>query len=77
MSDDLREREPERVQGDNPSAAGTRSDIGATGGGVAEPKPNRSGSGADTGEGEPGEGASSDDPTAWLRSADGGTETTD
>ena len=69
MSDDLREREPDRVLGDHPPGAGTRSDIGATGGGVPEPKPNRSGSGADTGEGEPGQGASSDDPTEWLRSA--------
>jgi hypothetical protein len=69
MSDDLREREPDRVLGDHPPRAGIRSDDGATGGGVPDPKPNRSGSGADTGEGEPGEGASSDDPTEWLRSA--------
>ncbi len=32
MSDDLREREPTRDQGDNPPNDGTRSDIGATDG---------------------------------------------
>ncbi len=38
MSDDLRERQPERDLGDNPPEDGIRSDVGATattGGGVA------------------------------------------
>ena len=34
MSDDTREREPLRDQGDNPPEAGVRSDLGGTSGGT-------------------------------------------
>lgn len=39
MSDDLREREPQRDQADHPPEAGTRSDHAGTGAGVAGPAP--------------------------------------
>ena len=39
MSDDLRERLPDEALGDDPAVRGTRSDIGATGGGVVGPAP--------------------------------------
>lgn len=39
MSDDLREREPQREQADFPAAAGLRSDNAGTGAGVAGPAP--------------------------------------
>ena len=70
MSDDLREREDHLVSS-RPTGPGVRSDVGASDGGAPPLNPNRSGSGADTGEGEPGHGASSDDPTEWVRSAPG------
>ena len=39
MSDDLREREPDRTQGDDPTVRGTPSDHAGTGAGVAGPAP--------------------------------------
>lgn len=39
MSDDLREREPQRDQADDPPEDGTRSDHAGTGTGVAGPAP--------------------------------------
>jgi hypothetical protein len=39
MSDDLREREPDRTRGDDPTVDGTRSDQAGTGAGVAGPAP--------------------------------------
>ena len=100
MSDDLRERLPDEALSDDPAVRGTRSDIGATGGGLVGAAPgmqehdresmqseratddpvrrtrpdadgNSSGSAMDSGDGEPGRGAASDDETDWMRSASG------
>ena len=39
MSDDLRQREPDRVRGDDPTVQGTPSDHAGTGSGVTGPAP--------------------------------------
>ena len=83
MSDDLREREPERTQGDDPTIEGTPSDHAGTGGGVAGPAPGGGtatpaggGDGATGDRGGPGDSegrdpAGEDPQTEWLREAPG------
>jgi hypothetical protein len=85
MSDDLREREPDRTQGDDATVDGTRSDQAGTGTGIVGPAPAGGDGGAvpagggdgSTGDrGGPGDSegrrpAGSDPQTEWLRSADG------
>ena len=84
MSDDLREREPDRTRGDDATVEGTRSDQAGTGTGVVGPAPAGGDGGAipagggdgSTGDrGGPGDSegrrpAGSDPQTEWLRSAD-------
>ena len=86
MSDDLREREPERTRGDDPTIQGTPSDHAGTGGGVTGPAPSGGiadqvpaggGDGATGDRGGPGdsearEPAGEDPQTEWLRDAPGG-----
>ena len=86
MSDDLREREPRRQEGDDPTIEGTRSDQAGTGTGTSGPAPAGGQGGAvpagggdgSTGDrGGPGDSegrqpAGQDPQTEWLREAPGG-----
>jgi hypothetical protein len=81
VSDDLREREPQRDQADLPAEAGTRSDHGASGGASlagspAGGAPAGGGYGTPSGRGSGGTGEAAerigqDSQTDWLRDAPG------
>ncbi len=68
MSDDLREREPLRDQGDFPGEKGTRSDHAGTGSGVIGPAP----AGGDPEKAAEGPAGDSEPPTGMGKTAGGG-----
>ena len=68
MSDDLREREPERDQGDFPPEEGLRSDHAGTGSGTAGPAP----SGGDPEKAAQGPAGDAEPPTGMGKTAGGG-----
>ncbi len=78
MSDDLREREPDRTRGDDPTDEGTRSDHAGTGTGSQGPAPAAGGGYGSTseaggsGDSEGRTKAGEDPQTEWLRNAPGG-----
>ena len=88
MSDDLREREPDRKQGTDATIDGTPSDHAGTGSGVTGPAPGGGagnavpaggGDGSTGDQGGPGDSegrqpAGEDPQTEWLRTAEGGSQ---
>ncbi len=68
MSDDQREREPLRDQGDNPPEAGVRSDLGGTSGGDAPVAPGGANVDRVAEQTEPGDGGAAGprDPLAGV-----------